>query len=182
MSEAQSPTFLPPWGGGPSGESLPGPAYHLQRLAQNEAVQTEHIRMLQGHHDGHFSQEVPQLCAHWAFGVDPEGFDSHWDLEGRKNTIRGLKDSALPGPEQRTRGTEVAGSQVACPTLTLWPFGSFQSPWCTTPKQPEPSSSPLHTARSGIRHLSPPSGSRRDTGLSERGLVSFCSGVSPPRI
>lgn len=67
--------------------------------------------------------------------------------------------------------------------LTLWPLGSVQSPRCTTPKHPEPSSSPLHTAPSGIRHLSPPSSSGRDNrGLSEGGVVSFCSGAKPPRI
>lgn len=56
------------------------PAHHLQGLAQYQAVQTQHVWVLQVHHDGHLTQEVPQLCAHGAFRTHPEGLDSHWDL------------------------------------------------------------------------------------------------------
>ena len=63
-------------------EPLSGSAHHLQRLAQDEAVKTQHVWVLQVHHDGHLSKEVPQLGAHGAFRTHAEGLDSHWDLGG----------------------------------------------------------------------------------------------------
>lgn len=73
-------TLPPPPAASLSWEPLSRSAHHLQGLAQYEAVQTQHVWVLQVHHDGHLSKEVPQLCAHGAFRTHPEGFDSHWDL------------------------------------------------------------------------------------------------------
>lgn len=44
-------------------------------------MKTQHVWVLQFHHDRYFSKEVSQLCAHPAFGTYPEGLDSHRDLE-----------------------------------------------------------------------------------------------------
>jgi hypothetical protein len=64
-------------------------------------MQMEHMWVVQVHHNRHLSQEVSQLCAHWASRTHPEGLDSHWDLEMEGSTIRHHGDSQAKAKQRR---------------------------------------------------------------------------------
>lgn len=110
---------------------MSGTAHHLQRLAQYEAMQSQHVRVLQVHHDGHFSQEIPQLCAHGAFWTHSQGLDSYWDLGvGRASSCTLGSSSARARAERahRIEGAAGLGTQNEVGSLDTHTLAAGQCP------------------------------------------------------